>query len=74
MIEDTDVDYGKMIRDYKVAMNRAAFADPYEKLAAANWDYLEVEIPDDPELRDYVHAEVMRTLDELLRAAGIEAR
>ena len=50
------------------------FKDPYETLAASTWEYLESEVPGDPELRDFVHAEVMRTLDELFRAAGIEAK
>ena len=47
------------------------FENRYEELAAKLWDYLEEQVPQDPELRDSVHAETLHYMDELLRENGV---
>ena len=49
------------------------FDDKYGRLAATLWEYLEEQAPNHPDMRDVVHEETLRVLDDLLRAGGIEA-
>ena len=46
--------------------------DLYGKLSIALWDYAEVQVPNDSELRDRIHDDTLAFLDDVLREAGVE--